>query len=125
MGRDKTSKFSVFQRLTGDKSPKPSVFPRIKIGGKFSSSSPTQDENFVFNHLGEVNEVQSSVPLSMKCVFFLDVKTDSSLKVKRCTSIITSYETSSNSKVKIKDEEQASSQPITVWEADDLKGETG
>ena len=38
--------------------------------------------------------------------------------------MITSYDASSNSKGKIKDEEQASSQPITVWEVDNLKAET-
>jgi len=57
----------------------------------------------------------------------LDVKTDGSLKVKRRTLVITSYETSSDSKGKIKDEEQASfsSYLITVQEPDDLKAKTG
>jgi len=61
----------------------------------------------------------------MKRVSTLDVKSDGSLRIKRCTLVITSYETSSNSKGKIKDEEQASSHPIAVREADDLKVKTG
>jgi len=60
----------------------------------------------------------------MKCVFNLNVKTNGSLKIKRRTLVITSYETSSNSKDKIKDEEQPSSHPATVQEANDLKAET-
>jgi len=60
----------------------------------------------------------------MKRVSTLDVKIDGSLKVKRRTLVITIYDTSSNSKGKIKDEEQASSHPITVRDVDDLKTET-
>ena len=47
------------------------------------------------------------------------------LKIKRHTLVITSYKTNSNSKGKIKDEQQASSHPITVREANDLKAKTG
>jgi len=79
----------------------------------------------VFNYLGEVNEAQSSVPSRIKRVLTLDVETDGSLKAKRCTMVITSYETSLKSNGKIKDEEQASSHPVIVREADDLKAETG
>jgi len=92
----------VFQRLQGSKQPKP----------------------FVFTHLGKVNEVQSSIPLCVKCVSTLDVRSDGSLKVKRRTLVITSYRTSSNSKGKIKDEEQPSSHPITIREANDLEDDT-
>jgi len=60
----------------------------------------------------------------MKRVSTLVVKTDGSLKVKRCTLVITNYGTSSNSKGKIKDKEQPS-HPATVREANDLKGEIG
>jgi len=119
MGRDKTPKLSVFQRLRGSKSRNPSIFTRIKTGGKFSSSSLAQDGNSVFNRLGEVNKVQSSVPSRMKSVSTLHVKNDGSLKVKRHTLVITSYETSPNSKGKIKDEEQTSSHPVTVREANE------
>jgi len=45
----------------------------------------------------------------MKCISILDVKTNSSLKVKIRTLVITSYEASSNSKSKAEKEEQASS----------------
>jgi len=55
----------------------------------------------------------------------LDVKTDGPLKVKRRTLVITSYETRSNSKGKIKDEEQPSSHLVTVQEANDLKAKNG
>jgi len=61
----------------------------------------------------------------MKLVSTLDVKTDGSLKVKRHTLVITNCEASSKSKEKIKGEEQPSSHPATIWEADDLKAETG
>jgi len=60
----------------------------------------------------------------MKPVSTLDVKTNGSLKVKRHTLAITSYATSSNSKGKIKDEEQPSSHPVTVREANDLEANT-
>jgi len=83
-----------------------------------------QDGDSVFRHLGEVNEVQSFVPSSMKCVSTLDAKTNGSLKVKSCTLVITSYGTSSNSKSKIKDKEQPSSHPVTIREADVLEDDT-
>jgi len=53
----------------------------------------------------------------------LDVKTNNSLKAKRCTLVIISYEASSNSKGKIKEDEQASSDYITIREVNDLKAE--
>jgi len=55
--------------------------------------------------------------------FHLDVKTDGSLKMQRRTLVINSYEASSNSKGKIKEEEQASSNHVTVEEAENLKAE--
>uniref|UniRef100_A0A7C9DQF5 Uncharacterized protein n=1 Tax=Opuntia streptacantha TaxID=393608 RepID=A0A7C9DQF5_OPUST len=109
----------MFQRLQDDKQPKPSIFTKIKTGAKSSNSSLAQDMNSMFSRLGEINEVQSSVPSRMKQIAAFDIKTDGSLKIKRCTMVITSYEASSNSKGKIKDEEQASSHPVTAWEADD------
>jgi len=124
MAKDKTPKPSMFQRMQGGKQPKPSVFTRIKIGGKSTSSSTAQDENSVFNNLGEVNEVQSSISSCIKCIAALDIKNDGSLKVKRCSLLITSCDASSNSKDKIKDEEQASSHLVTIWEADDLEDKT-
>jgi len=124
MGRDKTPMLSMFQRLRGGKSPKPFVFTRIKMGGKFLSSSPAQDRNSVLSRLGKLNEVQSSVPSSRKRVSTLGVKTDGSLKVKICTLVITNYGTSSNSRGKIKDEEKPSPHPFIVWETGDLKAES-
>jgi len=100
MRKDKTPKSSVFHRMRGDKQPKPSVLTRIKTGGKCSSSLPVQDRNSVFSHLGEVNEVQSSISSCMKYISTLDIKTDDSLKVKKHTLVITSCEASSNLKEK-------------------------
>jgi len=48
----------------------------------------------------------------MKHIFTLDIKTYSSLKVKRGTLVITNCEASSNSKEKIKEDDQASSHPV-------------
>ena len=98
MGNNNTPKSSAFYRLKGDKQPKSSVLGRIKTMGKSSSSSPVQDSNSVFSFLGEVNEVQSSIPSRMKLIFSLGIKTDGSLKVKRFTLVIPSYEASSNSR---------------------------
>ena len=78
----------------------------------------------MFSHLGEVNQVQNTVPSHMKCIFASGIKADSSLKVKRRTLVITSCETSSNSKEKINENGQASSHPIIVWKVDDLDVET-
>ena len=57
----------------------------------------------------------------MKHVSTLDIKTDGDLKVKKHTLVITSYEARSNSKAKVKDEEQVSSNHITIREANDLE----
>ena len=75
MGKDKTSKSFVFHRLRGDKQLKPLVFARIKTGDKSSSLSLMRDKNSMFNHLGEVNEVQSSIPSCIKCISTLHIKT--------------------------------------------------
>ena len=125
MGKDKNPKSSAFHRLKGDKQLKSSVFTKIKTGGKSSSSSPAQRGNFVVSRLGEENEVWSCIPLRMKLVSTLDIKTNSFLKAKRHTLVITSYEASLNSKEKINEDGQASSHLVTVREADDLKTETG
>jgi len=124
MGRGKTLKPFAFQRLQGGKQPKPSLFTRINIRGKSSGSSPAQDGDSVFSHLGEVNEVQSSVPSCMKCISTLDVKTNGSLIVKSHTLVSTSDRTSLNSNSKIKDKEQLSSHAVTIWEANDLEDDT-
>jgi len=78
----------------------------------------------VFSHLGEMNEAQSPIPSCMKRVSTLDVKTDGSLKVKRNSLVITSYGSTSYSNSKIKYEEQPSSHPIIIREADDLEDGT-
>ena len=53
----------------------------------------------------------------------MDIKTDGSLKVKICTLVITSCEVNSNSKGKVKDEEEVSSNHVIVLEDDNLKAE--
>jgi len=60
MGKNKTATPFVSRRLKGGKQPKPSLFTRIKTGGKSSSSSLVQDGNFVFSPMGDVNEVKAS-----------------------------------------------------------------
>ena len=75
----------------------------------------------MFSRLGEVNEVQSSIPSRMKHISTLDVMTGGSLKVKRHTLVITNCEASSNSKGKIKGDRQTSYHLTTVQEANDLE----
>jgi len=84
-----------------------------------------QEENSIFSHLAEVNEAQSSVSSRMKRISALDIKTDGSLKVKRCTLVITNCEASSNSKEKIKEDGEATSPCVTVLVTNDLEAETG
>ena len=67
--------------------------------------------------MGEVNEVQISVPSCMQRISSLDVKTYCALKVKRYTLVITGCKVSMNSKGKIK-EGQASSNRVTIQEAE-------
>ena len=123
VGKDKVPKLFVFQRLQRDSQPKPFIFTKITRGKKPSSSSPAQTKSSVFNRLGETNEVQGFVPSRMKRVSTLDVKIDGSLKVKRRTLVITSSDASSNSKDKVKYEDQVSSNHIMIREADDLETE--
>ena len=122
-GKDRAPKLFMFQRLKEDSQPKPSILIRIAKGKKPSGSSPVQAESSVFNRLGEANEVQSLIPSRMKRVSMLDVKIDGSLKVKRRTVVITNYDASLNSKEKIEEEDQVSSNHIMIREADDLETE--
>ena len=71
--------------------------------------------------MDETNVVQCFIPSRVKRVSTLDVKTNGSLKVKRHTLVITSYEVSSNSKGKVEDEEQISSNHVTFQEINDLE----
>ena len=102
MRKDTTSKGSAFHRLREDKQPKSFVFTTINTGGKSSSSLSAQDGNCLFSRLGEVNEVQNSVPSYMKRIFASDIKTDGSLKVKRHTLVITNYEVARTQRIKSK-----------------------
>jgi len=78
----------------------------------------------VFSRLGEMNEIKSSIPSRMKRISTLDVKIDGSLKVKRCTLVITNYEASSTLKEKIQRDKQAPFHPVTVREAIGLEDDT-
>jgi len=91
--------------LKGDKNPKPSVFARIKIDEMSSSSPSSQERDSVFSCLGEINQVQSSIPSCMKHVFTLDVKTNGSIKVKRCTLVLTGHGANASLKKRTKEEE--------------------
>jgi len=123
MGRDKAPQPFVFRRLKGGKQAKPFVFTIITRGKKSFSLSPSQSRSSLFNQLDETEDVQSFIPSRMKRVFTLDVKTDGSLKVKRHALVITSCEVGSNSNGKVDDEEQFSSNHITIQETDNLKDE--
>ena len=71
----------------------------------------------MFDRLGNTYKAQTH----MKHVSTLEVKNNGSLKVKRCTLVITSCEASSNSKGKIEKEEQDFSNQVTVQEIGDLE----
>ena len=120
MGKGKILKPSVFHRLKKDEQPKYSVFARIKIGEMSSSASPSQKKDLVFSHFGEINEVQSSIPSSMKHVFTLDVKMDNSLKVKGRILIVIDHGAKASLKERTKEEKQASSNRITIQEVGDF-----
>jgi len=55
----------------------------------------------------------------MKHISYLDVKTDGSLKVKKRTLVVNSYEANSNSKGKIREKEHASVDHATIRDVDD------
>jgi len=74
----------------------------------------------MFSRLGEINEVQSSIPSCINRVSTLHVKMDASLQVKRCTLVLTGYGANASSKERTEEEEQVSSNHVTVQEADDL-----
>jgi len=78
----------------------------------------------MFSHLGDVNEVQSSVASCMKRISTLDITSDGSLKVNRQNLVITNCEVSSTSKEKIKGNGQASFNLVTILEVDDLEDDT-
>ena len=59
----------------------------------------------------------------MKCLSALDVKTEGSLRIKRCTVVFTGHRVNLGLKEELKQDEQASSNHITVWEVDDLDAE--
>jgi len=121
IGKDRAPTLSVFQRLKRDSQLKSSVFTRIAKGKNLSGSSPAQVESSVLNHLGEASEVQSLIPSHIKRISMMDAKIDGSLKIKRRTLVITNYDASLNLKDKIEEEDQVSSNHITIREVDDLE----
>jgi len=117
-GFGKTPKPSFFHRLKKDELSKPSVFAEIKIGKTSSNSPPTQNKDSVFNHLGELSEIQSSISSRTKRVSTLDVKVDNSLKVNRRVLVLAGHRARASSKEGIK--EQAFSNCDADHDVDDL-----
>ena len=120
MEKDKAFKPSVFRRLKGDKHSKFSIFARIKTGEKSSSLPLTQERRSVLIHLGEINEIQSTITSCMKGISTLYIKNEGSLKLSRRTLVLIGCETSNSSKEIAKAEQQVSSNHIIVQETDDL-----
>ena len=58
-----------------------------------------------FVHLGEINEVQSTIPSRMKHLLTLDVKTEGSLRVKRRKVVFTGHRVSLSPQEELKQEE--------------------
>ena len=77
--------------------PKPSVFNRIKKGIEPLKAPSQKLQSSVFNRLGDINEVQTSIPSRMKRFSTLDVKTKGSLRMKRRTVIFAGQQTNSDS----------------------------
>ena len=102
--KDKITKASVFYWLKRDKQHKPFVFTRIKMVEMSSSLPSSQERDSVFSCLGEINKVQSSMPLCIKHVSTLDVKKDDSLRVKTCIPVPTGHGAIVRSKERTKEE---------------------
>ena len=119
IGKGKDHRCSVFNRIKDDPRPKPSVFSRIGAGEKSSNSQLQHEKSSAFSHLGVINEVQSSISSCMKRFSTLDVKTDSSLRVKRCSVDFTGQRKNSGSNEEAEEEEAVSSNHITIRECDD------
>jgi len=82
---------------------------------KESSDLPwPKERGSVCGRLGETNEVQSSIPSHIKCFSTLDVKAYGSLRVKRCTMVLTSHRSNPTPNMEVMQEEQASSNHIIV-----------
>jgi len=120
IAKGKIPKPSVFHRLKKDEHPKSLVFSKIKIGGMSSRTPSPQNKDSVFNRLGRINEVESSILSRMKHVSTLDVMVDDSLKVKRHILVLIGHGAKASSKERTKEEEQASSNCITSQEFDDF-----
>ena len=105
----KDHKISVFNRIKDVHQPRHSVISKTKTSEKSSSSRLHQEESSTFSHLGVINEVQSSIPSSMKHFSRLDVKIGGSLRVKRHTVVFTGQRKNSDSNEKAEEEEVISS----------------
>jgi len=88
-----------------------------------SSPSHSQQKTSVFGRLGKTNEVQSAIPSLMKRLSTLDVSTDGSLRVKRCTVVFIGHKAHPSPSEEVIEKEQASSNHITVREVDDSDSE--
>jgi len=87
--------------------------------GEMLSSSPSSQEGDLVSAILEINEVQSSIPVRIKCVSTLEVKVDDLLKVKRCTLVLTGHW--ANASLKERTEEQASSNHVTIQKVNDFR----
>ena len=86
--------------------------------------APSQElKSFVFNHLGDTNEVQSSIPSRMKRFSTLDIKTEGLLRVKRRTVIFTDQQNNFELNKEEGQDEIAPSRHIIVRECEDSDSE--
>ena len=118
--KGKNHNIYVFNRIKDVPQPKHLSFARIKTGEKSSSSRLQQEKSSMFSHLGVINEVQSSIPSRMEHFFSLDVKIDSSLRLKRHTVVFTGQQKNSNSNKEAEKEEVVSFNHVTMHECDNL-----
>jgi len=123
IGKGKDHRCSVFNRIKNDPQPKPSVFARIGAGEKSSSSQLQHEKSSAFSRLGVINEVQSSISSRMKRFSSLDIKIDSSLRVKMRTVVFTGQRKNYRSNEEAEEEEVVSSNHITIHEGDDSDSE--
>ena len=116
VGNGKVSKSSAFWRLKVGTQPKPSVFTKIKSGKELTSLSSIQEKGSVFGHLGEINEVQSTIPSRMKHLLTLDVYIDGSLRVTMYIVVFTSHSANLSPNKEVKQVEHSSSSHIIAQE---------
>ena len=116
--KGKGRKISVSNIIRDVPQPRRSLFTRIKTGENSSRLRLQQEKSSAFSCLGVINEVHSSIPSHMRSFSSLDIKTDGSLRVKRCTVVFTGQQKNSNSNKEAEKEGVVSSNHITAHECD-------